>query len=155
MADNILPVGIIEIAERLGVKRATVDQWGQRGLLPPADWTVGGRPAWNWPTIRQWAVDSYRAVTVAGLTALLGLPADAGERVARFAGAFTAPSEYTRTGRIPPRWAGQGMDAIFTPAEADDLDAEWHRAARRVEADATLPYLGGHDDEEVAGRYRP
>lgn len=52
---EILPVGIPEIAEKLGVRRATVDQWGQRGLLPPRDWTVGGRPAWNWPTIHGWA----------------------------------------------------------------------------------------------------
>lgn len=53
--DEILPVGIPEIAERLGVGRPTVDQWIQRELLPPRDWTVGGRPAWNWPTIRNWA----------------------------------------------------------------------------------------------------
>lgn len=57
---EILPVGIQEIAERLGVKRATVDQWVQRELLPPRDWTVGGRPAWNWPNIQSWAEETRR-----------------------------------------------------------------------------------------------
>lgn len=55
------PVGIIEIAEKLGVKRATVDQWLQRGLLPEPDWTVGGRPAWEWSSIARWAEETGRA----------------------------------------------------------------------------------------------
>lgn len=49
------PVGAVEIAERLGVARATVDQWRQRRILPAPRWTVGGRPAWEWPQIEQWA----------------------------------------------------------------------------------------------------
>lgn len=49
------PVGAVEIAARLGVRRATVDQWGWRGLLPEPDFTVGGRPAWRWGTIEEWA----------------------------------------------------------------------------------------------------
>lgn len=55
------PVGIIEIAEKLGVKRATVDQWLQRDLLPEPDWTVGGRPAWEWSSIARWAQETGRA----------------------------------------------------------------------------------------------
>lgn len=51
----IEPVGLAEIAERLGVKRATVDQWQARKLLPEPKWTVGGRPAWNWRDIEVWA----------------------------------------------------------------------------------------------------
>ena len=53
-------VGIPEIAERLGVARATVDQWKWRGVLPPARWTVGGRPAWSWSEIQKWARDTHR-----------------------------------------------------------------------------------------------
>lgn len=53
--DGLDPVGIVEIAERLKVKRATVDQWLQRELLPEASWRVGGRPAWPWQTIHDWA----------------------------------------------------------------------------------------------------
>jgi len=49
------PVGAVEISARLGVRRATVDQWGQRGHLPEPDFTVGGRPAWRWRTIEEWA----------------------------------------------------------------------------------------------------
>lgn len=51
----VIPVGAVEIAVRLGVRRATVDQWQQRGLLPAPDWTVGGRPAWDWTRIEEWA----------------------------------------------------------------------------------------------------
>lgn len=58
--DDCQPVGLIEIAERLGVQRNTVDVWRQRGVLPEPEWTVGGRPAWNWPTIAEWARDSGR-----------------------------------------------------------------------------------------------
>jgi hypothetical protein len=48
------PVGQAEIADRLGENRQTVAQWHYRGLLPPARWTVGGRPAWNWADIVRW-----------------------------------------------------------------------------------------------------
>lgn len=54
------PVGIPEIAERLGVKRATVDQWRLRGLLPDPKWTVGGRPAWDWTDVEKWAKETGR-----------------------------------------------------------------------------------------------
>lgn len=50
------PVGVPELAARLGVTRKAVDQWRVRGLgFPPAKWTVGGRPAWDWPQIEKWA----------------------------------------------------------------------------------------------------
>jgi hypothetical protein len=57
MADmcNCEPVGSDDIAQRLGVQRDTVKMWKHRRLLPTPDWTVSGRPAWNWPTIRTWA----------------------------------------------------------------------------------------------------
>lgn len=61
--ENCDPVGLIEIADRLGVQRNTADVWRQRGLLPEPDWTVGGRPAWNWPTVEKWARDSGRLRT--------------------------------------------------------------------------------------------
>jgi predicted DNA-binding transcriptional regulator AlpA len=49
------PVGAVEIAERLGVARRTVDQWRQRDLgFPAPRWQVGGRPAWNWDDITGW-----------------------------------------------------------------------------------------------------
>ena len=54
------PVGAVEIAARLGVARATVDQWQTRGILPQRDWTVGGRPAWSWLTIETWARETGR-----------------------------------------------------------------------------------------------
>lgn len=54
------PVGLAEIAERLGVARSTVDQWRQRRLLPNPQWTVGGRPAWDWPVIDAWATATGR-----------------------------------------------------------------------------------------------
>jgi hypothetical protein len=60
-APKVDPVGLLEIAERLGVTRNTVDQWRARHLLPSPEWTVGGRPAWNWPTIIGWARETGRA----------------------------------------------------------------------------------------------
>lgn len=49
------PVGAVEIAERLGVKRGTVDMWRIRGLgFPDPRWTVGGRPAWNFDEVQAW-----------------------------------------------------------------------------------------------------
>lgn len=57
---DIEPVGLAEIAERMGVRRAAVDKWQTRGLLPEARWTVGGRPAWNFGDIVRWARDTNR-----------------------------------------------------------------------------------------------
>lgn len=49
------PVGAVEIAARLGVKRGTVDQWRQRYVgFPEPRWSVGGRPAWNYDDIQAW-----------------------------------------------------------------------------------------------------
>lgn len=53
--DQSDPVGLVEIAERLRVQRATADMWRLRGLLPKPRWVVGGRPAWAWPDIQTWA----------------------------------------------------------------------------------------------------
>lgn len=50
------PVGISDIARRLGVQRDTVQKWRTRGLLPAPRWVVGGRPAWSWSEdIEPWA----------------------------------------------------------------------------------------------------
>ena len=57
------PVGMVEIAVRLGVKRETVEQWRARGRstrFPEAVWTVGGRPAWPWGDIERWARETGR-----------------------------------------------------------------------------------------------
>lgn len=48
------PVGLKEIAERLGVKPQTAQVWRHRGILPAPEWTVSGAPAWDWPTIKAW-----------------------------------------------------------------------------------------------------
>lgn len=60
MSAKTEPVGVVEIAARLGVAYSTVQQWGQRGILPARDWTVGGRPCWAWSTIRAWAQTTGR-----------------------------------------------------------------------------------------------
>lgn len=56
-----LPVGLAEIAERLGVERSTADMWRHRGVLPEPRWTVGGRPAWDWADIAAWARETGRS----------------------------------------------------------------------------------------------
>ena len=60
LATVIEPVGILEIATRLKVKRDTVNKWRDRGLFPPPRWTVGGRPAWHWPEVLEWAEETNR-----------------------------------------------------------------------------------------------
>ena len=49
------PVGLVEIAERLGVKPQTARMWRHRELLPEPSWVVSGQPAWHWPDIEAWA----------------------------------------------------------------------------------------------------
>lgn len=54
------PMGPHELAEFLGVKRATVQQWSFREVLPARDYTVGGFPAWELETVIAWAVETGR-----------------------------------------------------------------------------------------------
>lgn len=67
-------MGVTEIAELLGVQRSTVEQWGQRSLLPPSDWPVGGRDAWRWGRIRTWAILTGRLAFEPGV-ARITMPA--------------------------------------------------------------------------------
>lgn len=56
-----VPVGRKEIADRLGVKETTVQQWRSRGVLPdPEPSTVGGRPWWRWADVERWAIETGR-----------------------------------------------------------------------------------------------
>jgi hypothetical protein len=54
------PVAIAEIAERLKVKRSTVDVWRYRGVLPEPRWELSGRPLWAWGDIEAWARETNR-----------------------------------------------------------------------------------------------
>ena len=49
------PVGLSDIADRLGVARQTAKSWNHRGLLPEPKWRASGGPLWNWPDIERWA----------------------------------------------------------------------------------------------------
>ncbi len=55
------PVGVGDVAKRLGVARVTVDAWRKRQLLPEPRWRVGGRPAWAWGDVLAWAKRTGRA----------------------------------------------------------------------------------------------
>lgn len=55
------PVGVIEIAQRLGVLDRSVHKMIQRGRLPAPDYdSVNGSRAWNWRTILWWAGETRR-----------------------------------------------------------------------------------------------
>lgn len=54
------PVGVPELAERLGVKHTTPHTWMTRGVMPEADWIVSGNKAWRWGTILRWAGERGR-----------------------------------------------------------------------------------------------
>lgn len=56
---NLDIVGEAEIADRLGVKRATVHTWVRRKVLPPSQGIVSGQPAWQWTTIEAWAQERF------------------------------------------------------------------------------------------------
>jgi predicted site-specific integrase-resolvase len=50
------PVGLREIADRLGVQPQSAYNWRTRGVLPPPRWTVSGQPVWSWQRdIEPWA----------------------------------------------------------------------------------------------------
>lgn len=57
------PVGMVEIAERLGRRENTVSHWWMAGEMPEPQWTVGGRKAWDWPVIEAWARATGRELT--------------------------------------------------------------------------------------------
>lgn len=54
------PVGLAEIAERLGVKQQTAQMWRHRKLMPPPKWTVSRLPAWDWADVEKWARETSR-----------------------------------------------------------------------------------------------
>ncbi len=54
------PVGVAEIAERLGVRPQTAQVWRYRKLLPDPAYVVSGQPAWDWSTIEKWARETGR-----------------------------------------------------------------------------------------------
>lgn len=58
---EVTPVGLVEIAQRLGVQRQTAVAWRVRKLLPDPRWTVSGAPAWDWQEdIEPWAKETGR-----------------------------------------------------------------------------------------------
>src|ERR1700733_9860056 len=59
--DAQVPVGGLEIADRLRGERETVAMWKIRGHLPPPRWTVSGEDAWDWhEDIEPWAARTGR-----------------------------------------------------------------------------------------------
>lgn len=55
------PVGVHEIAERLGVTRFAVYRWRERhDDFPDPRWVVHGGPAWDWPDVARWAISTGR-----------------------------------------------------------------------------------------------
>ncbi len=56
-----VPLGLVEVADLLGVKRSTADVWRVRGVLPEPDGMLSGRWPYWWPaTIRDFAIATGR-----------------------------------------------------------------------------------------------
>lgn len=129
-------IGIEDARKRLGDLVTAVQQGADIVL------TRNGKPAAR--LIRY----VEEMISVAELAHRVGMDR-APEKVARWAGCFT-PHD-SRTGTLPKPWYGQGMDAVFTQDQADQLEADWNR-------DATHAELGEWIDAEsaeIAARYRP
>lgn len=133
-------VGIEQARKTLG-DLVTAVQQGADVIL-----TRNGKPAARIVRYQEEAM-----ITVAELAHAAGM-SSAPEKIARYAGCFTPHDP--RTGQLPKRWAGQGMDATFTRAEADQIIADWNRDATHA---AGAEYLAPGDPEftEIADRYQP
>lgn len=66
--DPDAPVGLVEIMALLGATRSAADSWRSRKLLPAHDWPVGGRPAWRWRRIEEWARGTGRLPSITELS---------------------------------------------------------------------------------------
>lgn len=133
-------VGIEDARKRLG-DLITATQQGIDVTI-----TRNGKPA-----ARLVYIPEETMMTVAELAAAVDM-SSAPEKVARYVGAFTEHDP--RTGTLPKRWNGKGMDATFTSAEAAQLIASWTKDATHAER---MAFLLPDDAEhaEIAERYRP
>jgi predicted DNA-binding transcriptional regulator AlpA len=58
------PVGVAEIAERLSVKRGTVDAWRKRhSSFPQPRWAVSRQACWEWADVDSWIKETGRVST--------------------------------------------------------------------------------------------
>ena len=71
---NVHLLGLMEIADLLGVQHETCHRWRFRGIMPEPDWTVSGTPVWERATITAWARETGR-LTKAGPQVLAARPA--------------------------------------------------------------------------------
>lgn len=56
------PVGVMEIADELGVRQDTVNKWRDRHSdFPEPRWFVSGFPAWDLADVKAWAKATGRA----------------------------------------------------------------------------------------------
>lgn len=137
------PVGATEIAARAGVGRPTVERWQQRHPdFPKPRWTVGGRPAWNWPDIADWLHGTDRIIYVevspqrfANRTFILGAPESRREQLIALADRLCpATGHYAEvSGKYvsellfaqPHRAYGHDPDDEYQP---DDAELDWHHS---------------------------
>lgn len=146
------PVGLAEISDRLGVQRDTVDRWRQRGVLPPARWTVGGRPAWAWVDIEQWAIDTGRLSTTPQAEAVWLVrtlaPVEEGDHLAH----FPADSYYGVDGPVPDRhiqrWDQANYLHGYEPRGPRTPEGEQRRAAALAAAEQ-LGYVTTGGDSTI------
>ena len=54
MTAPLAVVGLVELADMLGMQRGTVRQWYSRGKLPEPDALLAATPVWRLSTIERW-----------------------------------------------------------------------------------------------------
>lgn len=111
---SCLPVGKLEIAERLSVTPAAVDKWRSRhDDFPAPKWSVSGNPCWEWEDVWQWhcarkGIDPHPESTLKA-----PVPEGLAKRVAQKA----VPAE--RPPAAVPRQVVPRADEVASVVEAD------------------------------------
>lgn len=109
-----LPVGKLEIAERLNVTPAAIDKWRSRhDDFPAPKWSVSGNPCWEWEDVWQWHCARKGLDPHPESSLRAPVPIGLAKRVAQ------RPTPAERPAAAVPRQVLPRADEVASVAEAD------------------------------------